>query len=230
MKNLTILIVLIQLFILSGNGTLAETHTRLAKPLSNIDLDVDGNSFKEVSDINNVCFQPKVSPSTNNLNISQKSKSINTNSVAGTEETKTTSLLWGKNGELWDSRGRLPFFAYAGYDAGKSSVPVYTDTVNVLDYGAMVNDTISDYEAIVAAIAAAPSRAVVYFPAGKYIIDDHIVIKKSELVLAGEGNDSTGTVFYLPYSATEVSTEWQYGYATGGAGFLSALLVDIQAR
>ena len=133
-------------------------------------------------------------------------------------DSKTTSLLWGENGELWDSRGRLPYFAYAGYDAGNSSIPVYTDTINVLDYGATINDTISDVNSILAAISAAPAKSVIFFPAGKYVIDKELKITKSQIVLVGEGNDSTGTVFYLPNSATDVNGQFEGSYASGDYG------------
>src|SRR5262245_24595809 len=35
----------------------------------------------------------------------------------------TYSSLWGVNGEKWSPTGRLPDFAYAGYQAGEAKLP-----------------------------------------------------------------------------------------------------------
>lgn len=136
------------------------------------------------------------------------------------QEEKTSSRLWGENGELWDPRGRLPDFSYAGYDAGNSSIPVFTNVVNVLDYGAIKDDTISDVSGILDAIAAAPESSVIYFPAGKYVIDTTLLINKSKLVLKGDGDHEGGTVFYLPNSATEANGTYQGSYSAGDYGHL----------
>ena len=71
-------------------------------------------------------------------------------------QTKTTSDLWGGNGELWDTRGRLSDFSYAGYGGGNAVKPNSTNIINVLENGVVINDGLSDVDAINAIINSAP--------------------------------------------------------------------------
>src|SRR4051812_40674718 len=47
-----------------------------------------------------------------------------------------TSSLFGKDGELWEPRGRLPDFSYAGYHAGRVAIPHVPVVVDAHDFGA----------------------------------------------------------------------------------------------
>lgn len=139
-------------------------------------------------------------------------------------QTKTTSDLWGGNGELWDTRGRLSDFSYAGYGGGNAVKPNSTNIINVLENGVVINDGLSDVDAINAIINSAPENSVVFFPAGRYVIDKIVEINKSNILLKGEGSGTNGTVFYLPKSATEVTPPYIRDYSTGRSGHFVSFL------
>ena len=105
----------------------------------------------------------------------------------------------------------LPTFSYAGYHNGEIGLPSsFTQTVydvTTAPYNAIPNDGISDRPAIEAAIAAAeanPSGGVIFFPPGKFIVNDAatddaskpIRISKSNIVIKGSGSGSGGTELY----------------------------------
>lgn len=99
----------------------------------------------------------------------------------------------------------LPNLAYPGNKSGSSGVPLdtfYYRVFNVLDFGAK-NDSSADCRtAILAAIAAMPAAGgSLYFPAGKYLISDSIVITKT-MRIYGDG-ESLGSI--------------QFGAAEGGS-------------
>tara|TARA_R110002033_G_C3897451_1_gene240037 strand:+ start:19443 stop:22349 length:2907 start_codon:yes stop_codon:yes gene_type:complete len=134
-------------------------------------------------------------------------------------QTKTTSLLWGENGELWDTRGRLSDFSYAGYGGGYATKPEFNNIIDVIASGVIPNDGLSDVVAINNIIATAPDNSIVFFPAGRYVLDDWIKINRSNIILRGAGDGTVGTVFYMPRSATEINGGTaEAGYNTGGAG------------
>ncbi|SNR66054.1 Por secretion system C-terminal sorting domain-containing protein [Lutibacter agarilyticus] len=135
-------------------------------------------------------------------------------------QTKTTSDLWGEKGELWDSRGRLSDFSYAGYGGGYAEKPVFSNIINVLDQGVVANDGLSDILAIDVIIKSAPDNSIIYFPAGRYVIDDWLKIERSNVVLRGAGDGADGTVFYMPNSATDINGEFNGLYATGDKGHI----------
>ena len=98
----------------------------------------------------------------------------------------------------------LPDFSYAGYHFSERPIPdqVSRKQFKVTDYGAIPNDDKSDEDGIQAAINAAEKHkggAVVYFPAGKYILvadtnqRKQIKISQSNIVLKGEGSGPAGT-------------------------------------
>src|SRR5688572_13524566 len=56
-----------------------------------------------------------------------------------------TSALWGRAGERWEPRGRLPDFSYAGYHAGRREIPMVPVVVDVArDCGARGDDDRDD--------------------------------------------------------------------------------------
>lgn len=113
-----------------------------------------------------------------------------------------------KTFESWsrakDSQARLPFpdFSYVSYKNGEMAPPVNNLTVfDVTQYGAVPNDRWSDKKAIRLAIEAAKAAGggVVFFPAGKYILqapgddEDSIRVDRSDIVLRGVGAGTGGT-------------------------------------
>lgn len=109
-------------------------------------------------------------------------------------------------------RGRLKEaalndYSYSGYHFSEKDIPdVSTWTrFDVTDYGATPGDESYDDAGIRTAISAAVNSnhpAVVYFPAGKYLVADAenasnpIIINKSNIVLKGAGSGSGGTEIY----------------------------------
>lgn len=105
----------------------------------------------------------------------------------------------------------LPTFSFAGYKNGEVPLPS-TFTQQIYDvtkspFNAIPDDEISDKPAIMAAIAAAeanPKGGIVFFPPGRFIINDAatdnrnqiIQIKKSNIVLQGSGSGKGGTELY----------------------------------
>ncbi len=100
-------------------------------------------------------------------------------------------------------------FSYAGYEFGELAVPdVDYPIFNVLDYGAIPNDGLSDRQAFVEAIEAVEARggkAVIYFPKGRYDLrpkeaeNASIVIDADNVVLRGEGAGEGGTELFMEY-------------------------------
>ncbi|MEM7119361.1 MAG: glycosyl hydrolase family 28-related protein [Chloroflexota bacterium] len=135
-------------------------------------------------------------------------------------ESKEHSILWGANGELWNPRGRLPDFSYAGYQRGEQAIPTVAMATNVTDFGAVPDDGLDDTQAIQDAIDATVSGAV-FLPAGQYDISAPLTITKSDIVLRGASPDENGgTIIYSALNATDVNGGvWDYGFATGSTGF-----------
>ena len=101
----------------------------------------------------------------------------------------------------------LPDFSYAGYHFSEKEIPTVTGRkhFNVKDFGAIPNDETFDDEAIQKAIDAAekyPGAAVVFFPAGKFLIAPdndslkQIRVSRSNIVLKGSGTGVGGTVIH----------------------------------
>ncbi len=85
-------------------------------------------------------------------------------------------------------------------DTGSQWVALSGGVVNVREYGAKGDDATDDTAAINAAITAAPSGAVVFFPEGTYAITSPLVVRKS-LMLAGVGH---GSVIKIKSGSTPV--------------------------
>ncbi|WP_242203845.1 DUF4955 domain-containing protein [Aestuariivivens insulae] len=124
----------------------------------------------------------------------------------------------------------LPDFSFAGYQHGEVGLPSsFTQQVyDVTDaaYGAVANDGISDKEAIKLAIAAAeanPNGGIVFFPPGRFIVNDASVddpaevirISKSNIVIKGSGSGSDGTELYQKDNTTHpnmATNDWVCPY------------------
>jgi hypothetical protein len=108
---------------------------------------------------------------------------------------QTTSLLWGESGELWTPQSRLPDFSFAGYRSGGTPIPDVAVKGNVKDFGAKGDGVTDDSQAFLKAISSVSNGAILV-PAGRYLITEVLFIKKSNVVLRGEGPDKT--VLYFP--------------------------------
>jgi len=111
------------------------------------------------------------------------------------------SKLWGKNGEKWSAKSRLPDFSFAGYHSGEVPLPEVPVVSNVRNFGAKGDGDHDDTTAFVRAIEATESGAILV-PAGRYVITDILWIKKPGIVLRGEGPDKT--ILDFPRSLEDV--------------------------
>jgi hypothetical protein len=103
------------------------------------------------------------------------------------------SALWGRAGERWDPRGRLPDFSYAGYRAGRVPIPDVPVVVDVRDFGATRDGSHDDTEAIRSAMTAAGEMGggAVWLPAGRYRVRDVLRFAHDGVVLRGAGPAET---------------------------------------
>lgn len=104
------------------------------------------------------------------------------------------SDLWGTRGEKWRADGPLPDFSFAGYQRGEKPIPRVKQVASVKDFGAKGDGRADDTEAIRKAIDGSADGAIL-LPAGRYVVSDVIEIRKSGVVLRGEGPEKTTIVF-----------------------------------
>ncbi|MFD1616299.1 DUF4955 domain-containing protein [Gelatiniphilus marinus] len=99
-------------------------------------------------------------------------------------------------------------YSYAGYKLGETGIPKkhkHLKVFNVMDFGALPNDSISDQKAIQSAIDAAKKNkgGVVFFPKGEFLVNvnptktNPIEITASNIVLKGSGMGKNGTVIQM---------------------------------
>ncbi|MEP3390515.1 MAG: DUF4955 domain-containing protein [Reichenbachiella sp.] len=111
-------------------------------------------------------------------------------------------------------------YSYAGYHYSEEEIPVVDDwqQFNVTDYGAVADDEGHDDDAIQAAINAAEAHngsAVVYFPAGKFLVsadndaNKNIRISRSNIVLKGAGSGDGGTEIFMDEMRVK-NGHWQF--------------------
>ena len=134
------------------------------------------------------------------------------------------SALWGKGGELWTAAGRLPDFSFAGYHSGEAPIPNPAVKGNVRDFGAKGDGETDDTQAFIQAIAATEDGALL-IPAGRYKITDILYIRKSNIVLGGEGPDKT--VLYFPKALEQIkpnASATTTGEATSGYSWSGGLI------
>jgi len=116
------------------------------------------------------------------------------------------NILWQEYVEAKDTGGIADIrnYSYAGYHRGADGIPQVNPSThtyfNVVDYGAVPNDCLSDRQAILDAIAAAEMNtpAVVFFPEGRFRLNekgdemlDPIAIRKNNMVIKGSGMGKT---------------------------------------
>lgn len=129
------------------------------------------------------------------------------NGVTGEE---AFSKLWGKEGEVWNEKSRLPDFSYAGYRAGEKGLPEPEAGLSVKDFGAKGDGEADDAQAFLDAIAAAKGK-VIEIPEGVYRISKILDIQ-TRAVLRGAGPDKT--VLFFPTPLNDLRPNW--GATTGG--------------
>jgi hypothetical protein len=120
------------------------------------------------------------------------------------------SRLYGCHGELWSAKGRLPDFSYAGFRAGDyspgaavafASKPAVRSLVS--DYGARGDGKTDDTPAFKRAEADKTlADAVLYLPAGRYVLKQPLSFRRPGLVIRGAGRDAT--TIYIPVSLSDV--------------------------
>ena len=145
--------------------------------------------------------------------------------LGGVVSGQSYSELWGKNGEKWTPQGRLPDFSFAGYHCGEDPIPKPKVMANVKTFGAKGDGKTDDTEAFKKAIEATTKGAIL-IPEGRYILRNILWIKKSNIVLRGEGADKT--VLHFPVEMEDVHPNMSAttsgrptsGYSWSG-GFLS---------
>ncbi|EFN59950.1 hypothetical protein CHLNCDRAFT_133034 [Chlorella variabilis] len=117
----------------------------------------------------------------------------------------TYSSLWGKDGNDWDPRGRLPDFSYAGYKYGTEALPEPPVTRSVLKFK---RAGMTDTQAIKHALDWANKQRltnkfiVLSIPPGTYTLTERLFIRRSRVVLRGAGAGKT--TLYIPKSLYDV--------------------------
>jgi hypothetical protein len=137
-------------------------------------------------------------------------------------------MIWKKfTGEI--SNPEIPTlfdYSYAGYKLGEQEIPnkhKHLKVFNVLDFGAIPNDEISDQVAIQSAINAAEKNkgGVVFFPQGEFLVNvkpkktNPIEITASNIILKGSGLGKNGTVINMKdhmLQRTPDEAEWKVSY------------------
>lgn len=138
------------------------------------------------------------------------------------------SLIWQKFTGAIDNPEipKLFDYSYAGYKRGEEGIPDKFDDLaifNVLDYGAIANDTLSDQNAIQAAIDAATlnNGGAVFFPPGEFLVNvnpteaNPIEIRSSNIILKGSGYGKNGTTINMVNHMLQSfpdQPEWQVNY------------------
>jgi hypothetical protein len=132
-----------------------------------------------------------------------------------------TSTLWHDYVDAKNNNTEpiLPDFSHVGYDHGDSPIPdVDFPVFNVVDYGAIANDSLSDRIAIEATIAAAEANGsgIVFFPPGQFRVNEdsgsiaQIRISSGNIVLRGSGSGENGTELFMKHhlEATDPNKLW----------------------
>lgn len=129
-----------------------------------------------------------------------------------------TSLLWGDHGEAWNPRGRLPDFSHAGYHAGEIPIPTLPQVTNVKDLGCKGDGITDDTRAFQAALDAAAPGAL-FVPKGRYLLTGQLILRRSGVVIRGEGSGADGTRLYWSKDLQDL-TGAIYPWNWGASGLL----------
>jgi hypothetical protein len=107
------------------------------------------------------------------------------------------SRLWGRDGELWSPRSRLPDFSLAGYRRGEAPYRVPRERISVRDFGAVGDGKADDTAAFQEAFVRGGGK-VIEIPPGRYLLTGLFSLTESHTVLRGAGSDRTVLVFQRP--------------------------------
>lgn len=138
------------------------------------------------------------------------------------------SAIWKKfTGEINNPEIPMLFdYSYAGYKLGEQGIPEkfkHLKVFNVLDFGAIPNDSISDQIAIQKAIHAAEKNkgGIVFFPSGDFLVNvnptnsNPITINDSNIILKGSGLGEEGTTIEMKHHMLQSypdEPEWKVSY------------------
>lgn len=115
------------------------------------------------------------------------------------------SLLWGREGEKWNSRSRLPDFSYAGYHRGEKPLPSVATGRSIKEFGAKGDGQTDDSQAFTDALDQVSSGAI-EIPAGRYKLSRIFEIRRPGVLLRGAGPDKTVLVFDIPLN--DIKPNW----------------------
>jgi|TARA_R110002050_G_scaffold290419_1_gene444128 hypothetical protein len=136
--------------------------------------------------------------------------------------------IWQKfTGEISNPEIPVLFdYSYAGYQLGEIGIPKKNKGLkvfNVMDFGAIPNDSISDQAAIQKTISAAEKNkgGIVFFPKGEFLVNvkptktNPIEITSSNIILKGSGFGKNGTIINMKnhmLKRTPDEPEWKVSY------------------
>lgn len=148
--------------------------------------------------------------------------------TATEKQHSNEALIWQKYTGAIDNPEipKLFDYSYAGYKLGEEGIPEKFDQLkvfNVVDYGAIPNDSISDQDAIQATINAAELNkgGIVFFPPGEFLVNvnpteaNPINITSSNIILKGSGFGKNGTIINMKDHMLQSypdQPEWQVNY------------------
>jgi len=115
---------------------------------------------------------------------------------------------WGLDGSLWN-RNLLLDWSWSGYGQKENSIPDPPIVANILDFGAVGDGLFDNSGPIIAAIDSAKAKGggSVLIPAGRYKVQQRIVISSDNIVLKGEGTNATILYFASPLSTFDNISE-----------------------
>jgi hypothetical protein len=138
------------------------------------------------------------------------------------------AIIWKKfTGEINNPEVPMLFdYSYAGYKLGETGIPdrfKHLKVYNVVDFGAVPNDSVSDQEAIQKAIHAAEKQegGIVFFPSGTFLVNvnptktNPITINNSNIILKGSGLGTGGTTIQMKNHMLQRypdEPEWKVSY------------------
>lgn len=138
------------------------------------------------------------------------------------------ATIWKKfTGEITNPEIPMLFdYSYAGYKLGEEGIPKkfkYLKIFNVVDFGAVANDNLSDQEAIQKTIDAAEKNngGIVFFPPGEFLVNANptkanpVTINNSNIILKGSGLGKGGTIIQMKNHMLQRypdEPEWKVSY------------------
>ncbi|WP_010177974.1 DUF4955 domain-containing protein [Aquimarina agarilytica] len=153
--------------------------------------------------------------------------------------------IWKKY--IWEINNsnipELPNYSYAGYKLGNESIPDREDlnVFNVIDYGAIANDSKSDFNAIKDAVDAAEKNkgGIIFFPPGEYLVNTQsgnntpiIEINTGNIIFRGSGSVKGGTIInmknhmFLPSGKNPWETPALFQFNGNGTGKRTKIVKD----